>query len=102
MYTRSYQPRSSVSTLFEDKKIRAKHKFIYSFLLQGKDQSRRDDLLALGYMFFHFLSGGQLPWAGIKDGERKRRYQKVFIIKDKAELTLIGPGHPREFDQYMR
>ena len=77
-------------------------KFICSLLLKGKEQSRRDDLLALGYMFFHFLSGGQLPWAGIKDGERRKRYQKVFIIKDKADLTMIGPGHPREFDLYMR
>ena len=77
-------------------------KFIYSSLLKGKEQSRRDDLLALGYMFYHFLLDGQLPWAGIKDGERRKRYQKVFIIKDKADLTMIGPGHPREFDLYMR
>ena len=69
---------------------------------KGKEQSRRDDLLALGYMFYHFISGGQLPWAGIKDSDRKKRYAKVSLIKEDTEVCKLGPGHPREFDLYMR
>ena len=70
--------------------------------LKGKEQSRRDDLLALGYMFYHFVSGGTLPWAGIKDENRAKRYDAVFQIKRNTDLALLGPGHPREFEIYTR
>ena len=53
-------------------------------------------------MFYHFISGGQLPWAGIKDSDRKKRYAKVFFIKEDTDVSKLGPGHPREFDLYMR
>ena len=53
-------------------------------------------------MFYHFLSDGKLPWAGIKDDDRKKRYAKVFLIKEDTDVSKLGPGHPREFDLYMR
>ena len=70
--------------------------------MKGKEQSRRDDLLALGYMFYHFVSGGTLPWAGIKDENRAKRYDAVFQIKRNTNLALLGPGHPHEFEIYTR
>ena len=70
--------------------------------MKGKEQSRRDDLLALGYMFYHFVSGGTLPWAGIKDENRAKRYDAVFKIKRNTNLALLGPGHPYEFEIYTR
>jgi hypothetical protein len=53
-------------------------------------------------MFYHFISGGNLPWAGIKDPDRQMRYLKVFAIKDKTDLSMIAYGHPREFEIYTR
>ena len=53
-------------------------------------------------MFYHFVSGGTLPWAGIKDENRAKRYDAVFQIKRNTNLALLGPGHPHEFEIYTR
>ena len=69
--------------------------------LKGKEQSRRDDLLALGYMFYHFVSGGTLPWAGIKDENRAKRYDAVFQIKRNTSinfLQILGKPHKEMID----
>ena len=69
---------------------------------QGKEQSRRDDLLAIGHMFYYFLSGGNLPWQGVKSSNVKKRYQLIGQIKEDTKLATLGYGHPREFETYTR
>jgi len=59
----------------------------------GIEQSRRDDLESLGYIFIYLLKG-KLPWQGLKvDGERKR-YEKILEIKISTSFQSLCEGIP--------
>ncbi|XP_031336749.1 casein kinase I isoform X2 [Photinus pyralis] len=67
----------------------------------GKEQSRRDDLEALGHMFMYFLRGS-LPWQGLKADTLKERYQKIGDTKRATPIDVLCEGHPEEMAQYLR
>lgn len=66
------------------------------------EQSRRDDLEALGYMLIYFLK--DLPWHKIKRGELNRiEYtKKIGEEKKLYDIETLCKDIPAEFAEYMK
>ena len=70
----------------------------------GMEQSRRDDIEALGYMMVYLLRG-RLPWQGMINSKKKKKYERIKKVKMETKLTLLCAGLPEEiikFIQYAR
>ncbi|QRW00190.1 casein kinase [Ceratobasidium sp. AG-Ba] len=66
----------------------------------GREQSRRDDLEALGHVFMYFLRGG-LPWQGLKAATNKQKYEKIGEKKQTTPIKELCEGFPEEFAIYL-
>ncbi|CAI4215087.1 unnamed protein product [Parascedosporium putredinis] len=66
----------------------------------GREQSRRDDLEALGHVFMYFLRGG-LPWQGLKAATNKQKYEKIGEKKQTTVIKDLCEGFPEEFSKYL-
>ncbi|KHJ33798.1 putative casein kinase i [Erysiphe necator] len=66
----------------------------------GREQSRRDDLEALGHVFMYFLRGG-LPWQGLKAATNKQKYEKIGEKKQTTQIKDLCDGFPEEFNKYL-
>jgi casein kinase 1 len=70
----------------------------------GVEQSRRDDIEALGYIMVYFLRGS-LPWQGMVINDPKKKYDKIKQLKYDIKLEDLCAGLPKEcikFIQYAR
>jgi len=65
----------------------------------GIEQSRRDDIESLGYLFMYFLRG-RLPWQNLKAKNIKEKYEKIREKKIMTKIEDLCKGFPEEFGQY--
>ena len=64
------------------------------------EQSRRDDLESLGYIFLYLLNGS-LPWQGISAPTREEKLKQICEMKAKIPLKELCKGLPDEFRNYL-
>jgi len=67
---------------------------------EGFEQSRRDDLEAIGYMLFYFIRG-VLPWSGLAAKTQEEKYRKIKKKKIEMSLDSLCDGHPEAFKLYL-
>lgn len=66
----------------------------------GIEQSRRDDMEALGYVFVYFLKGA-LPWQGLKAKNKVDKYQVIKNVKVSTTVETLCKGLPNAFAEYI-
>ncbi|XP_037935671.1 casein kinase I-like [Teleopsis dalmanni] len=84
----------------EDKKLvgTVRYASINSHL--GYEQSRRDDLEAVGYTAIYFAKG-ILPWQGLKANSKKQKYEKIAEKKLSISVEQLCKELPDEFVIYL-
>ena len=68
--------------------------------LRGGEQSRRDDIEALGYMLVYFMKG-RLPWQGVTGNKKMERYLKIYRMKKHTSAKKLCEGLPGEMEAYI-
>ncbi|KAJ4307311.1 Palmitoylated plasma membrane-bound casein kinase [Collariella sp. IMI 366227] len=67
----------------------------------GREQSRRDDLEALCYVWLYFLRGS-LPWQGMKASTNTKSYTQIGEKKQQTTIDDLCAGFPEEFAECVR
>ncbi|EAY14552.1 CK1 family protein kinase [Trichomonas vaginalis G3] len=65
----------------------------------GIEQSRRDDMEAIGYVLIYLLKG-PLPWQGIPE-KGKKKYELISEKKVATPIDSLCQGIPQEFAVYL-
>jgi len=66
----------------------------------GVEQSRRDDLEAIGYVLMYF-NRSSLPWQGLKANGNKEKYAKIMEKKMSTPSEVLCKHFPTEFVTYL-
>lgn len=66
----------------------------------GFEQSRRDDLEAIGYVLIYF-SRGHLPWQGFKASTKEEKYRKIAECKISTSMEKLTKSCHPVFATYM-
>jgi serine/threonine protein kinase len=68
---------------------------------KGLEQSRRDDLEAIGHMLMYFLRGA-VPWSGLDAKNKEEKYKKIMQKKEETPLPELCDGYPECFESFLR
>ena len=69
--------------------------------MRGLEQSRRDDLESLGYVWMYLLRGS-LPWQGLPAKTQAEKMRKIADTKAGTKFEDLCQGFPSAFVEYFR
>ncbi|ELP89559.1 casein kinase I isoform alpha, putative [Entamoeba invadens IP1] len=84
----------------EDKSLTGTARYASINNHKGYEQSRRDDLESLAYMFIYFLQG-KLPWQGFSRQNNTEKFDKILKKKEEINLDELCAGLPLEFKTFL-
>ena len=71
------------------------------YAMSGKEQSRRDDIISIGYMIIYLMKRN-LPWIKIKFKNFKECYNKIYEMKKNMKSEDLCKDLPKEILDYMK
>ena len=83
-----------------NKKLTGTARYASINALKGCEQSRRDDLEAIGYVLLYFLRVS-LPWQRLHVNKGEDRYKKILQKKKGTSAEDLCKGFPNEFVEYI-
>ena len=86
--------------MINKKKLTGTARYASINALRGLEQSRRDDLEAVGYVLMYLLRGS-LPWQGLQAKNKEERYKKIMQKKIDTNSYDLCYGFPSEFERYV-
>merc|ERR1711874_866018 len=94
--SKSYIRNKTHTPFRDDKSLVGTARYTSIYTHRGYDQSRRDDLISVGYMLAYFFYKGQLPWQGLvnKNEKNETRYVMIKRIKEKTSLRVLCNNLP--------
>ena len=69
-------------------------------VVKGKESSRRDDLISLGYMLIYLLKR-TLPWESNFQNLNKAKYHELIYLKETNGCNKLFENIPNEFTEYI-
>ena len=82
------------------KKLTGTARYASIHAMEEMEQSRRDDLEAVGYVIMYFIRGN-LPWQGLKLKSNEDRYKKILEKKKEVSTLELCSDCPRVFFEYV-
>ena len=83
------------------KKIFGTVRYLSINALRGKESSRRDDIISIGYMLIVFLKGN-LPWVDDFGKNKKQNYIDMIYKREKIKPEELCFGLPKQFTDYVK
>lgn len=84
----------------EDKALTGTARYASINTHRGIEQSRRDDLEAVGYVLVYLLRG-KLPWQGLPGRTKEDKYEQIMRKKIDTPLDVLCRRLPAEFTTYL-